>query len=199
VARPAALLLDEPLSSLDPALREEVRDALVALQRAYQPAVVIVTHDLDEAGLLGDRIGVLLDGRIAQVASPAELFARPANLAVARFLGISNAVPGFLHPGGRFESPLGTLLLQGGSGAAGVVAAGAAVAVFRPEALVPDADAWLEGRIVLLRHRARETTALVRFGELLLEARVDTVSPPAAGATVRFSLRVSAVTLVRPG
>jgi putative spermidine/putrescine transport system ATP-binding protein len=191
VARPSALLLDEPLSSLDPRLREEVRDALVSLQRTYQPALVIVTHDLDEAGLVGDRIGVLLGGSVAQLATPAELFARPASLAVARFLGVANAVPGILHADGRFESPLGTLLIDDRT-----PWTGAAVAVFRPDALVAAADAPLEGRVEVLRHRSRETTALLRFRELLLEARVDAISPPAVGGTVRFSLRSSAVTVL---
>jgi len=93
VARPTLLLLDEPLSSLDPRLRHEVRDAIVRLQERYRPGIVLVTHDLEEAGLLGHRVGIVMDGGIAQLATPAELFRAPASLAVARFLGYRNEVP----------------------------------------------------------------------------------------------------------
>ena len=110
--RPAALLLDEPLSALDPTLRDDVRNAIVAAQAEYAPAMMLVTHDLDDAGLIADRIAVLLDGRIAQVASPATLFSRPVSLAVARFLGLYNELPGRVGEDGRIEYALGTLAPQ---------------------------------------------------------------------------------------
>jgi putative spermidine/putrescine transport system ATP-binding protein len=92
VAEPALLLLDEPLSSLDPQLRHEVRDALLRLQERYRPGVVLVTHDLEEAGLLGHRVGLVMGGRIAQLEAPDRLFLAPGSLAVARFLGYRNEV-----------------------------------------------------------------------------------------------------------
>lgn len=192
VARPAVLLLDEPLAALDPELRQEVREALVALQRAYGPALVLVTHDLDEAGLLGDRIGVLLDGRLAQVARPAELFNRPVSLAVARFLGFPNAISGRLDGNGRFVSALGTLGIEHSSGGAGP-----AVAVFRTDALVASGGP-LAGRVVEIRYRARETTALVAVGDLRLELRVDPERPPETGTELGFALDPRAVTIL-PG
>ena len=107
--RPAALLLDEPLSALDPTLRDEMRHAIVAAQAEYGPAMMIVTHDLDDAGLLADRIAVLLDGRVAQVATPATLYSRPVSLAVARFLGVYEELPGRVGDDGRVECALGVL------------------------------------------------------------------------------------------
>ncbi len=88
VARPPVLLLDEPLASLDPELRGEVREAILALQTRYAPALILVTHDLADVGHLAHRVGVLLDGSLAQVATPDVLFRDPTSLAVARFLGM---------------------------------------------------------------------------------------------------------------
>ena len=88
VACPPLLLLDEPLTALDPALRAEVREAILTLQTRYAPGLVLVTHDLVDVGHLAHRVGVLLNGTLAQVASPKELFQNPASLAVARFLGM---------------------------------------------------------------------------------------------------------------
>lgn len=96
-ARPAVLLLDEPLAALDPALREDVRDAIVATQQLHSAALVIVTHDLVDAAALGDEILVLLDGTVAQRAQPAAIFTAPASLAVARFLGTMHELAGDVH------------------------------------------------------------------------------------------------------
>ncbi len=110
-AEPAVLLLDEPFAALDPGLRAEVRDSVVEMLRsegepASQPSVVIVTHDVDEASLLGDRIAVLLDGRLVQEGAPSVLLSKPATVEVARFLGIPNVLPGVAN-GREFECALG--------------------------------------------------------------------------------------------
>ena len=111
-ARPAALLLDEPLSALDPTLRQEVRNAIIAAQAEYGPAMIVVTHDLDDTGLLADRVAVLLDGCVAQIATPAMLFSCPASLGVARFLGFYGEVPGRVGAEGQVECALGMLSAQ---------------------------------------------------------------------------------------
>jgi len=100
-ARPPVLLLDEPLSALDPALREEVRQSIVAVQEDYGPALVLVTHDLQEAGRMADRIGVLAGRCLAQVDRPDHLFRAPCSLAVARFLGFPNELSATALEGGR--------------------------------------------------------------------------------------------------
>ncbi len=195
-ARPAVLLLDEPLSALDPALRADVRDAVLAAQEtagADAPALVVVTHDFDEAGLLAHRIAVLVEGRIAQDAEPAALFRRPASLAVARFLGVANELAGRVRADGAFECVLGTL-----PAGADEVRPGPAVAVCHAAALhAAAAETTAEttsnagprvasgGRAVALRHRAERTTAVVDVAGTRLEVSVDQAAPPAPGAIVR--------------
>ena len=88
--RPGVLLLDEPLGALDGPLRQRLQDDLRELFERLALTVVHVTHDVGEAFALGDRVAVLRDGRIAQVATPEELWARPADDWVARFLGMVN-------------------------------------------------------------------------------------------------------------
>jgi ABC-type Fe3+/spermidine/putrescine transport system ATPase subunit len=88
--RPHLLLLDEPLSALDRALREETRADLVALLRRLGTTAILVTHDQEEALATADRIGVLNRGRLEQVGPPAELYERPATRFVASFLGAAN-------------------------------------------------------------------------------------------------------------
>jgi ABC-type sugar transport system ATPase subunit len=93
---PDVLLLDEPFSSLDAALRVELRDEVARIQREVGTTTVIVTHDQIEATVLGDRVAVMRDGQIAQVGAAAELFDRPADTFVARFVGAPpmNLLPG---------------------------------------------------------------------------------------------------------
>ena len=91
--RPQVLLLDEPLGALDGPLRRRLQTDLRELFERLRLTVVHVTHDVGEAFELGDRVAVLRDGRVAQVATPDELWARPADDWVARFLGMANVVP----------------------------------------------------------------------------------------------------------
>ncbi len=92
--RPKVLLLDEPLAALDRKLREETRFELKELQRRLATAFVIVTHDQDEAMTVADRIGVMSNGRLAQVGTPAEIYERPASRWVATFVGDTNLLEG---------------------------------------------------------------------------------------------------------
>lgn len=92
--QPDLLLLDEPFSALDAptrqALRQDLRDVLAATALTS----ILITHDLDEALLLGDRVAVLLAGRLRQVGPPAEVFASPADADVAAFVGVETIIPG---------------------------------------------------------------------------------------------------------
>lgn len=87
VRQPRVFLLDEPLSNLDAKLRLETRLELHALQRALDATTVYVTHDQEEAMTLADRLAVFMEGRIVQVGTPREVFAKPATVEVAAFIG----------------------------------------------------------------------------------------------------------------
>lgn len=91
---PGILLLDEPLSALDAALRKELRGELRALLGKLGMTALYVTHDQEEALALADRVAVMREGRLEQVAPPAELYARPRTPFVAAFLGRANLWPG---------------------------------------------------------------------------------------------------------
>ncbi len=92
VNRPAALLLDEPLGALDLKLRKELQLELKHLQTQTQTTFVYVTHDQEEALTMSDRIAVMKDGIVEQIAAPRELYERPATPFVAGFIGVSNLI-----------------------------------------------------------------------------------------------------------
>jgi iron(III) transport system ATP-binding protein len=96
VYRPRLLLLDEPLSNLDAKLRLRLRDELRRIIKAANVTALYVTHDQSEAVVLGDRIGVMQDGKLVQMSTPVELYNRPENLFVANFTGVSNTLKGKL-------------------------------------------------------------------------------------------------------
>lgn len=86
-ARPKVLLMDEPYSAVDPVVRTHLQDELRALHEQVGATIVLVTHDIDEAVRLGDRVAVFATGRLAQIATPDALMAHPADEFVATFLG----------------------------------------------------------------------------------------------------------------
>jgi len=89
VADPNILLMDEPFGAVDPIIRAELQQELLRLQRELGKTIVFVTHDIDEAFLLGDRVVILQTGaQIAQVGTPAEILAAPADDFVSRFVGV---------------------------------------------------------------------------------------------------------------
>jgi spermidine/putrescine transport system ATP-binding protein/putrescine transport system ATP-binding protein len=119
VKRPKLLLLDEPLSALDRKVRGDMQLELKRLQHEVGITFVVVTHDQEEAMSMADRIAVMADGRVQQVATPLDLYRRPANLFVADFVGTSNILPGRLE-GDRFLSEhLGPVPVAGGTGPSG--------------------------------------------------------------------------------
>jgi len=99
VNRPQLLLLDEPLSALDANLRIQMRGELKALQREVGITFLFVTHDQEEAMALSDRIALLRDGALEQVASPREIYVRPATAYTAQFIGQTNLLRGEVRGG----------------------------------------------------------------------------------------------------
>jgi putative spermidine/putrescine transport system ATP-binding protein len=140
--RPSVLLLDEPLTALDAALRERLRGELNRLLRALGITAIYVTHDQAEAMELGDRIVVMRKGAIAQIGSPREIYFAPQSRFVAEFIGAANILEGAVEaghlvlPGGRQPIVSDTDLA-------------AAVAMIRPETIrvVGAAEAPLSGTI----------------------------------------------------
>jgi putative spermidine/putrescine transport system ATP-binding protein len=109
VFEPQALLLDEPLSALDAFRRQDMRDEIVRVQRQAGLATVHVTHDLDEAMSMGDRVAVMRQGRLLQVAPPQVLYERPVDGAVARLVGRANLWPATVAEPGRVATSFGRL------------------------------------------------------------------------------------------
>ncbi|HTW31083.1 MAG TPA: ABC transporter ATP-binding protein [Candidatus Sulfotelmatobacter sp.] len=99
VNRPKMLLLDEPLSALDANLRRQMQVELKALQREVGIAFVFVTHDQEEAMVMSDRIALLRSGELEQVATPREIYGRPATAYVAQFIGHTNLLSGEVRGG----------------------------------------------------------------------------------------------------
>ena len=109
VTEPKILLMDEPLSNLDARLREQMRVELRKITKAVGVTTLYVTHDQAEALSLGDKVCVMHDGEIVQTAPPHEVYAKPANLFVAQFVGEMNFVKGKVAGPAQVECPLGTL------------------------------------------------------------------------------------------
>jgi putative spermidine/putrescine transport system ATP-binding protein len=163
---PRVLLLDEPLSNLDPALRERTRRELKRAIRAIGITTLFVTHEQEEAFELGDRVAVLNAGRLEQVGTPEDLFEKPETRFVATFIGRSSVLPV------RWEAS--------GARIPRVTGGAEADLVIRPEALEftarPRADA-LEGQVVERRFAGR--TAYFRIATEAA-GEVEVLAPPLA-------------------
>lgn len=106
---PRLLMLDEPLGSLDRALRETLMNELRTILKQVGVTALYVTHDQQEAFAVADRIVVMRQGRIEQIGTPQQVYRHPANAAVARFLGFENLLPALVHPAnpGQVETAIG--------------------------------------------------------------------------------------------
>lgn len=106
--RPAVMLLDEPFAGLDRRLREQVREDSLRILKESGAAVLLVTHDPEEAMALGDRVAIMRAGRLEQTGPPAEVYLHPGNAFVAHFLGQTNRFVGLVRDG-TVWTPLGPL------------------------------------------------------------------------------------------
>jgi iron(III) transport system ATP-binding protein len=152
VLNPDILLLDEPLSNLDAKIRVQVRAEIRTLQRELGITTVYVTHDQEEALSLSDRVAVMRDGRVLQVAAPKELYERPATRFVADFVGTNNFIAGVCRGVAGDEVLVDTALgaLRGRATTAVTTNAKCVLAV-RPEnvALGGNGENAVDGKIVL--------------------------------------------------
>jgi putative spermidine/putrescine transport system ATP-binding protein len=129
---PRVLLLDEPLSALDAKVRLQLREQIRALQQRLGTTTLFVTHDQEEALSIADRVGVMKDGRLEQVAEPSQLYDQPATAFVAEFVGTMNRIPAQLQ-GSHDVRALGTVVPVHADTAAGL--SGAVDVLVRPEGL----------------------------------------------------------------
>ena len=158
-AEPAVLLLDEPLSSLDPAVRNDVRAALQEVRAASGAAMILVTHDLDDAMAVASHVSVIGDfGSISAPLAPAQILERPPDIGAARLLGVFAEITGTVGDDARFS-------WIGGSVAAPGVANGNAIACVRShEVRIQRADASVPGALTVIgrRESAHDVTLVVR-------------------------------------
>ena len=169
VRQPQAFLMDEPLSNLDAQLRFQMRAELKRLQKTLGTTTVYVTHDQLEAMTMADLIAVLSAGRLQQLASPADIYARPANLFVASFCGSPpmNLLEGAVTDG-RFQRGEGSIPIEKGAATERVLG-------FRPEHAqitmrgAPDSFA---GEIYVVEPLGSETLVSVKVGADRVNVRV---------------------------
>jgi multiple sugar transport system ATP-binding protein len=179
VREPDAFLMDEPLSNLDAALRVQTRAEILKLQKRLGTTTIYVTHDQIEAMTMGDRIAVMSKGVLQQIGSPEELYTKPANTFVARFIG----------------SPSMNVLPAGeiGLNAAGKLAG------FRPEHVLlgngrPKAASY-DALVEVVEYLGDEQLAHVRIGDRPLVAKLPVDPRLQPGATQTFSVPLDRVHL----
>ena len=127
---PEIVLLDEPFSSLDAAMRSSVRSDVLGVLRQTGTTSILVTHDQDEALSMADQVAVLRHGVIAQLDTPAALYGRPGDVELAQFLGESNVLDGEVRDGTADD---GARPSRGGRRGSGPAAGGRAQVMVRPE------------------------------------------------------------------
>jgi putative spermidine/putrescine transport system ATP-binding protein len=196
---PRVLLLDEPLSALDAKVRLQLREQIRSLQQRLGTTTLFVTHDQEEALSMADRVGVMKEGRLEQVAPPDELYARPATTFVAEFVGTMNRIPGDLRGCGVVTVLGATLPVQGRT--PGGAIEGEIDVLVRPEgvlvAVVPNGNGIVASKTFL--------GSLTRLRVLLsgdVTVAVDMPSAAAAampqGASVEVSLPAQVAVIVAP-
>ena len=201
VGRPQAFLMDEPLSNLDAKLRAATRLELVDLHRRVETTVVYVTHDQVEAMTMADRIAIMSAGRLQQVGTPQQVYAAPANLFVAQFIGTPpmNTVPGTVTTAGgpavdvgdgRVPLPPGldTRLEEGRPVVVGV----------RPEHLTVTPDGPIEQRVRAVEWLGHECLIFGTVGSAPVVVRQIGMAALDAGGTARLAVDPAEVHLFDP-
>jgi putative spermidine/putrescine transport system ATP-binding protein len=188
VIEPPLVLMDEPLSNLDAKLRLEMRQEIRRIHGQLGSTTIYVTHDQEEALSLADRIVVLREGVIRQVGTPTELYAAPAHLDVADFMGYRNRIEGKLlrNAGGTAAVDIGGAVVEGKAQTG--LSGERAVAAMRPDDLVPAADgkAGITATVESIEYRGREFHGLARTSSGV-ELHFSSPTRLEAGALVRLA------------
>jgi multiple sugar transport system ATP-binding protein len=194
VRRPTAFLMDEPLSNLDAKLRAQTRVELVDLHRRFDATVVYVTHDQVEAMTMGQRVAILDQGVLQQVDAPQDVYDRPANLFVARFIGtpsmnVLNAT--LATTNGRVCSRVGGALValpdDLGAALSGTAQKDVVLGV-RPEHATISPEGDIPATVELVEHLGHERHVMTRTedGQELVVRRGADADVPALGEAVRI-------------
>jgi len=167
ILKPKVLLLDEPLSALDKKMREQMQVELIRLQRQVGITFILVTHDQEEALVMSDRIAVMFEGEIAQLADPETLYRRPNSKRVADFIGTMNFLPARIvsEGGGMVEveaQGFGAVTLTAEQCAASGKDAGGAMVGFRPETLT----ILFDGQMAADRETMGVVAEVVYYGDM---------------------------------
>ncbi|WP_084496104.1 ABC transporter ATP-binding protein [Meiothermus cerbereus] len=194
---PKLVLLDEPFSSLDAALRQSTRDEVRTLLKQSGIGAILVTHDQEEALSFADRLAVMRSGQLEQVGTPEEVYHRPRTPFVAQFLGRTNLIPGEAR-GLEAETPLGRIMLF-------EEAHGAVLLSLRPEGLglaVPLGHLGidgkqLEGTVLAREFKGHDMTYRIQLGNRELIVQESPESPFYPGDKVRVLVRAKAVVVGR--
>ena len=202
VSQPAVLLLDEPMSALDAKLKKSLQAELKHLHRHVGTSFVHVTHDLEEAMMLADRICVMRAGKIVQLGAPSEIYYRPIDAFVAGFIGDTNLLPAQVVPKGAAYQfacdglDCATPLLEAAQLAPGVIAQRQGLLMIRPEMLrllAPGeaADCVIEGEVreYFMRGASIQYRIAARKGpEIVMDLPGTSSLPAEKGDQVRLGL-----------
>ena len=180
--RPKLLLMDEPFSSLDTALREHVRAQTIALLRRHGTTTVLVTHDPSEALRVADRVGVLSRGKLVQFGTPAEIYERPCSPQMACALGAINRVRATVE-NGVLRTPLGVFIGPPG------IPAGPATVCIRPQHVAfCAASDGLRAQVTGVTYTGDGAEVQLRVNDVGLVARVPSAPRLAAGDAPHISV-----------
>ena len=189
-AHPAVVLLDEPFSNLDAALRKTMREEMRLSLRQAGAAAIFVTHDQEEALSLSDVVAVMARGAVVQMGTPQQIYLRPVNRAIAEFVGEANFLR-VLAEGQVAQSPLGLLLLAS-------QARGEVEVMIRPETVILRPDSNAAARIESLTFYGHDQVARVRLNEqMVVQARMSPRPDLTAGASVSVSVQGPVVPFAR--
>jgi ABC-type Fe3+/spermidine/putrescine transport system ATPase subunit len=203
VISPRVLLLDEPLSNLDPTLRQTMRDELRAMLRRSGVTALFVTHDQEDAFAVADRIAMLARGRLLQVGTPEDLYHSPSTREVAEFVGRAALLPAERVNGGVQVTVGGVTLAapaRADGSAPNTAGGGALVAVLRPESLVlvdGDAEPTWRGTVAGRRFAGGHTVYQVRLESGAVVEVTGNGFGAAEGETVRVRLSGQPIATVR--
>ncbi|WP_206051733.1 ABC transporter ATP-binding protein [Nocardioides ferulae] len=189
---PSVLLLDEPLSALDAKVRVQLREEIRRVQVEVGTTTLFVTHDQEEALAVADRVGVMNEGRLEQIATPAQLYAAPATPFVGEFVGLSNRLPATVEGGHAHVLGTRVPVLPGS-------ASGSGLALVRPESVQLTLDEQGSARVAtvaFLGPLSRVTATLPDGTDVVAQVRSADAVELTAGQRVRLQVSPAPVLVV---